>query len=62
MSTLETTCHYCRETLTEDTMNLFPIGATADNKHRIYDWDKHLCEECYHHHCTKWEINMLEGE
>ena len=55
-------CHYCDLLLTEDNWNLFPVGASEDNTKRLYDWDKNLCDECYDHHCTKWDINPLEGE
>lgn len=42
--------------------NLAPIGTTEDNQHRIYEEDVYLCDGCYDHWCTKWDIQPLEGE
>jgi hypothetical protein len=45
-----------------DDWNLAPIGANEDNTQRIYEEDIFLCDECYDHWCTKWDIQPLEGE
>lgn len=45
-----------------DEWNLAPIGANEDNTQRIYEDDVYLCDDCYDHWCTKWDIQPLKGE
>ena len=54
-------CYYCDAELKDD-WNLFPIGANEDNTNRLYDWDKVICDDCYDHHCTKYNTQPLKGE
>ena len=54
-------CHYCSAVMKDD-WNLFPIGADEDNTTRLYEWDKVICDDCYDHHCTNYNIQPLEGE
>lgn len=55
------TCHECDLVMSDD-WNLAPIGANEDNTQRIYEDDIFLCDDCYDHWCTKWNIQPLEGE
>jgi hypothetical protein len=54
-------CHKCGAELVES-WNLAPIGASADNKRRIYAVGVYLCDECHDVWATRHGIEPLDGE
>ena len=54
-------CHKCGVEL-EECWNLAPIGASADNEHRIYADGVYLCDECHDVWATSYGIQPLDGE
>jgi hypothetical protein len=57
---ISATCARCDEVVTD--WNHAPIGTNKTKTKRIFDHDTFLCDECYDHWCTKYDIQPLEGE
>ncbi len=54
-------CSECDVVMIDD-WNLAPVGSGENNTKRIYQDNTYLCDGCYDHWCTKWNIQPLDAE